>query len=66
MEKIARIILFICSMYKINLKSDSSGNISLVSEDKEYCINNISDLYKVQILKEYRPAGVDYDVIEPV
>lgn len=64
MENVARIILFICSEYNIDLKSDSSGNISLVSEDKEFCINNISDDYQVKVFKEFQPEGANYNVIE--
>ena len=66
MDKIAKIILFICKEYDVNLKSDSKGNISLVREGKEFCINNISDIYQVKIFKESQPNGADYNFIEQV
>lgn len=66
MKSIARIILFICSENRLSLKSDSQGNISLIFNDEEISINDISDTYQVKIFREFQPAKADYSIIEEV
>lgn len=66
MDKIARIILFICKEHDIDLKSDSNGKIALVRGEEEYCINDIAEDHQVNIFKESQPDGLDYTIIEQV
>ncbi len=66
MDEIVRVILAICNEFKLSIKSNEEDKIWLVFGTEELCINDFSKEYQVNILKEYRPEGADYTVIEQV
>lgn len=66
MEKAANIILFICSQFGLDLKSNQNGSISVVKGDEEFILNIISKDYNVNIFRETEPDGAGYSIIERV